>query len=101
MRRPLLRRLLHKSVLSAQELEVYGDFQFGGASFDLLFGRGVDIRAKSETPVIKVKKGKDVEVLRQENRGGVELNGGDAILVGASAPAVYLEEEHLDDEKGI
>lgn len=90
MSRPFLRLLLHKSVLSSQELERAG-FNFGGSQFDLVFKRGVIIRARSDIPSIMVKSGNSSQPVKQENKDGVDLTGGDVIRAGTYS-ATYLDE---------
>ncbi len=94
LRRPVGRRLFHKSTMSSRELEDYGSFNFNGASFDLHFkGGGVTIRARSETPEIKVKRGSQYEKL---TRDGVVLNEGDAIMVERCTPAIFSDRRDED-----
>jgi hypothetical protein len=92
MSRPFLRRLLHKSVLSAQELEGYG-FSFCEAKFDLLFRGGgrVLLKAKSETPNIRVKKGNRFTAAKPGE--DVDLSDRDEIHVAGCSPATYLESD--------
>ena len=94
LRRPFGRRLFHKSAMSSRELEEYGNFNFCGASFDLNFkGGGVTIRARSETPEIKVKRGSQYEKVTRE---GAVLTEGDAILVERCTPAIFSDSRDED-----
>lgn len=94
LRRPFGRRLFHKSTMSSRELEDYGNFTFNGASFDLHFkGGGVTIRARSETPEIKVRSGSQYEKV---TRDGVVLNEGNAIMVERCTPAIFSDRSDGD-----
>ncbi len=92
MRRPFLRWLLHKSTISSQELEVYGNFNFCDAKFDLIFGSGGPrIRARSKQPAIMVKKGNQNQKVAPDDSHGVELSSNNAIIVPSCKPATFVE----------
>lgn len=94
LRRPFGRGLFHKSTMSSRELEDYGSFNFNGASFDLRFKGGVvTIRARSETPEIKVRSGSQYEKVTRE---GVVLSDGDAIMVERCTPAIFSDRRDED-----
>jgi archaellum component FlaG (FlaF/FlaG flagellin family) len=89
LRRPFFRKLFHKSTISSRELEEYGTFNFCDANFDLIFkGGGVSIRARSDAPEIKVRRGTQYDKV---NREGTALADGDAILVEKCTPATFYE----------
>jgi len=90
MRRPFFRKLLHKSVISSQELEDRGNFNFCGAKFDLIFRGGPRIRARSDAPPIKVRKGNQYEEVTPGY--GVDLADQDVIYAGTCPSATFSEE---------
>ncbi|MGI9060773.1 MAG: vWA domain-containing protein [Ktedonobacteraceae bacterium] len=92
IRRSILSKLFHKSILSSRELENSSELQFCGARFDLIFGGGVRIKNKnkSDTPRIRIKKGTQFEEVARGEVG--YLDNGDAIQVDNCAPATFIDD---------
>jgi hypothetical protein len=95
LNRPLGRKLFNKSTLSSKELEDYGNFNFNGAKFDLVFGGGCTVKNRDTSTPIKVKSGNQYEEVTRES-GSVALADKDVLYVGTAAPATFLDQAEDD-----